>query len=133
MLPGARLKHSATLLAIARRHHGRLEAIAQKLVLLDSSKSRRFWNLCLFGCLLYTATMLPYRLAFIEFNIPETLVSDDWWNALELVIDCLFVFDLVFCFFCTYRDERNKEVIDIRLIVRRYLRMLRELRETQRG
>ena len=56
---------------------------------------------CLFGCLLYTATMLPYRLAFIEFNIPEGLVSDDWWNALELVIDCLFVFDLVFCFFCT--------------------------------
>ena len=42
--------------------------------------------------LLYAAICIPYKVAFIDQNIYG-------WDLLDLIIDCLFLFDVVLNFF----------------------------------
>ena len=47
------------------------------------------WNGVLMSLLIYTATVMPYRMAFIESEF-----GDDWFYT-EIVIDSLFFIDLI--------------------------------------
>ncbi|MEE4248579.1 MAG: hypothetical protein V2I33_24640 [Kangiellaceae bacterium] len=57
-------------------------------VIHPASRFKSLWNIVLVILLLYTATIMPFRMAFIE---------TDWytpWFFIELVIDALFVVDI---------------------------------------
>jgi hypothetical protein len=56
-------------------------------LLHPNSKLKGFWNLILAMLLIYTATVMPWRMAFID-----SVMWDDWFLA-ELVIDGLFFSD----------------------------------------
>lgn len=103
-------------------HDGKLIRFIQSLVMMDDSKTRRAWNIMLFMCLFYTGTIMPFRLAFIEFAMPEPLKQRDGWVILEICIDTFFWMDLLVSFFCTYRGVNGREVVDIRLISCTYFR-----------
>lgn len=56
-------------------------------VLMPQSNFKFFWNLILFFLLSYTATVVPYRTAFID-------ESSTFMFIVELIVDILFVMDL---------------------------------------
>ena len=49
--------------------------------------------------------VLPVRIAFIE---KEPI----GWEIVYIIIDSLFLIDLICCFFTTYTDNDNNEVTD---------------------
>ena len=54
--------------------------------------------------MLYTATYIPYKTAFID-------ESSELVNYIELAIDSLFVIDIIFNFVSAYEDnDKNLEV-----------------------
>jgi len=56
--------------------------------------------------LVYTATVMPFRMAFIE-----PAIWSDWFIA-ELVIDFLFLIDVIVNCFSAYMDEDQKLITD---------------------
>jgi hypothetical protein len=46
-----------------------------------SSKSKSVWNVIIVLLLIYTATVMPYKLAFIDAG------PDSPWFVIELVVD----------------------------------------------
>jgi hypothetical protein len=61
--------------------------------------------------LLYTATIMPWRMAFID-----TVMWDDWFIA-ELVIDGLFFCDFLVNCFSAFYDYEGMLVTDRRKIL----------------
>jgi len=93
-----------------------------RFVVRTANPWRLAWNVLVAFLLVYTATILPYRLCFIEFAIPETIPTTHGWLIVEWVIDGLFWLDLIVAFFFSYTDSADKEVTDWYMIVRRYLK-----------
>ena len=60
-----------------------------KCVIHPHGKFKRIWNIIIIILLLYTATITPYRNAFIE-----TQPFDNWFY-MEIIIDFLFSFDVL--------------------------------------
>jgi hypothetical protein len=54
-----------------------------------SRRPKTVWNIILIMLLIYTATVMPYRIAFIENEM-----FDAWWWV-DLVIDFLFFCDVI--------------------------------------
>jgi hypothetical protein len=52
-------------------------------------KPKIIWNLVLVFLLVYTATVMPYRIAFIESELFDT------WFFIDLTIDALFFADFL--------------------------------------
>lgn len=100
----------------ADRRHGSHWAVS------DDNPLRLAWNMHLSVLLLYTGTIYPAKLAFIDFGIPARDVPR-WYGVLELyLIDASFCFDLFANFFFTYRDAHGRQIYDLRKIAARYLR-----------
>jgi len=103
---------------------------SQKLVFRESSHVRRGWQLIVALLLVYTATVFPYQLAFIDFRMSSdsTMSSTQEtgatgvWEWLSHIVDWLFYVDLVVYFFFSYKVDRGREITDLRLICCRYLR-----------
>jgi len=93
----------------------------ERFIILESNKGRKAWDIIIFLLLCYTATVLPFRLCFIEFRIPTSHPCNKDWISWEYPLDILFVVDLIITFFFSYRDSHGKEVVDPCLIARRYL------------
>lgn len=80
------------------------------------SKFKKTWNIVMVIVLLYTATIMPYRISFIEGT-----VYDAWWY-IENILNVIFFLDFIFtCFTATY-DSRNKLVTHIPTIFCAYLK-----------
>jgi uncharacterized membrane protein (DUF485 family) len=63
-------------------------------------KPKSIWNLVLIFLLLYTATVMPYRIAFIEASFGEP-----WWYV-SITVDILFGIDFfVNCFSAYYNSD----------------------------
>jgi CRP-like cAMP-binding protein len=73
--------------------------------------------------LVYVGTIMPYRLAFIEYRLQIGDVdSDDYvcitpdlvfgWEVWDYVVDGFFWFDLFFNFVLSYPDKYNQEITD---------------------
>lgn len=72
-------------------------------ILLPQSKIVGVWNVILLWLMLYTATYIPYKTAFVDD-------SSDTVNYVELGIDSLFVVDMLFNFISAYEDnDKNIE------------------------
>lgn len=88
----------------------------------DENRFRIMWNVWLVLLLAYTGTVFPYKLAFIDFGIPEREIGR-LYTILELVLlDLGFYIDLLINFFFTYRDSRGRQIFDLRKIGKRYLK-----------
>lgn len=70
-------------------------------VLLPESNLLLFWNLIVLLLMIYTATIMPYRISFVEND-------SDGWKTIENVIDFLFIFDIMVTFNSSfYRSGTN--------------------------
>jgi hypothetical protein len=74
------------------------------------------WNIVLALLLFYTATIMPYRLAFVE------PVMFDEWFYIEILIDVGFFIDVLVNLFTAYYTSDGYLVIDRRSILMTYLR-----------
>ena len=73
-------------------------------VLMPDNKLKMVWNIVVMMLLMYVATYVPYKIAFIE----ETSTFM-WW--FELVIDVLFVIDIPVNFISAY--EINSHLVEV--------------------
>lgn len=87
----------------------------------ESSPLRTFWALLEVCLLIYSGTVLPFRLCFLEFHIPDPLPENEDWLEVEFPIDILFWVDLVLHFFNSYRDEDGNEILSFYYICVNYL------------
>ena len=67
--------------------------------------------------LLYTATMVPYRTAFLDTDDP-TLFIVQW----ELFIDGCYILDFFLTFLMAYEDKDKKIEIRLRMIAINYIK-----------
>jgi hypothetical protein len=74
------------------------------------------WNIILAALLIYTATVMPYRLAFIE------PVMYDGWFYVELMVDIGFFIDVWANLFTAYYTSDGYLVVDRKSIFMTYLR-----------
>ena len=58
------------------------------------------WNLLSVLILLYTATVMPFRIAFVE---EDGIVV--WSIIIDSIIDLLFLLDIVVTFISSYEDK----------------------------
>jgi hypothetical protein len=74
------------------------------------------WSGILALLLIYTALIMPYRMAFIDSTF-----GDDWFYA-ELVIDILFFTDLLVNCNSAYIDNEAMLITDRKMIFCRYVK-----------
>lgn len=86
-------------------------------IILPDSKPRHFWNFIVLLLLLYTATMIPYRTAFIDTDDPSSFIVN--W---EIFIDSLYILDFFLTFLMAFEDKDKKIEIRLRLIAINYLK-----------
>jgi len=82
------------------------------------------WNVVVLLILVYTGTVFPFWLCFIQFAMPPPVESTDESvvETVEFIIDVLFLVDLFANFFFSYKDQHGREVTDTKAIASRYLR-----------
>jgi hypothetical protein len=66
---------------------------------MPKSKFKSFWNALIMIFLVYTGTYVPFKVAFL--NTDNSLIE----NFMELIIDCIFMFDIVVNFISAYEDR----------------------------
>lgn len=103
-----------------------------RFVLREHHPMRICWSTLIILMLVYTGTMFPYRLAYIDFHIdPESKADntttiapsvDSGWDTFDNVVTGVFLADLVANFFFSYKDIFGREVDSLRLIVKHYLK-----------
>jgi hypothetical protein len=84
-------------------------------VLLPKHPFRRFWSSIISILLLYTATVTPYQVCFIE-------EEDENWFSIVLIIDCIFFMDIIINFFSAYTDQEGKLITNRPKIMMNYLK-----------
>ena len=65
--------------------------------------------------MLYSSIITPYKIAFLS-------KQSIGWMVTDIIIDLLFLADLMLNFFMAYFDEEEEIVTDRRKIVKNYLR-----------
>ena len=75
-------------------------------ILMPDSTLLSIWNIVMMLLLLYTATYVPFKTAFVED-------SPEYVNNIEFAIDSLFFVDLVVNFISAY--ENNDKNVEFRL------------------
>jgi CRP-like cAMP-binding protein len=85
-------------------------------VLLPHSTIRQVFGLVMSFLLLWSATVTPYTLSFMDED------TSLFWEVLEGLINILFACDLIISFFSAYYDSDNKLIVDKRRIALNYLR-----------
>ncbi|CAD8125702.1 unnamed protein product [Paramecium sonneborni] len=86
-----------------------------KHLFLPDSQFKKYWQYVLMILLMYTAFITPIRLAFIEeFNMI--------WFTLELIVDILFLLDILITFNTAYFNEEGVLIADRQQIATQYVR-----------
>lgn len=88
-----------------------------KCVIMPDSQFKKVWNPTIIAALFYTATLTPYRVAFMKEEYESRVAL-----IVELMVDIIFIFDLVLTFFFAY--ERKDDTIETskKKIAGKYLR-----------
>eukprot|EP00434_Breviolum_minutum_P013898 symbB.v1.2.012256.t1/scaffold843.1/size158467/7 len=93
---------------LARHASSMQHGCGSSFVLKESNMFRKFWGFIVGLLLLYTGTIFPYKLAFIEFYIGGTeemeKESTRAWAPIEQTVDILFWIDLFLIFIFSYKD-----------------------------
>ena len=84
-------------------------------VLQPNTKWRLVWSCVYFQLMLYTALIMPYRLAFYEE------IKDEWF-ILDNVVNCLFAVDIILTLNTAYYNKEGELVSNRKAIFLNYLR-----------
>lgn len=85
-------------------------------LLHPDSTPKRVWNLLLMLLLLYTATIMPLRIAF------QDQIFWDWWTIFDVTIDGFFFLDMIVNFFSITQNEDGTLVFSHSRIATNYLK-----------
>ena len=77
------------------------------------------WNLIILFLLLYTATLVPGRTVFRD---DETWESHKFLLSFDILVDLLYLMDLILNFFMAFEDRDKKLEIRLKEIASNYLR-----------
>lgn len=86
-------------------------------ILKPDSRFKQIWKYIYAALCLYTACLMPYRLAF------EDCISIDAWTVLEFIVDVLFFIDICIKFFSSYKLPDGNLQISHKAIILKYLRV----------
>lgn len=84
-------------------------------IIMPESEFRIIWNIIMVFCLVYTATLVPFRTAFVDE------VSNSY-TIIETLIDVFFIVDVLFNFMSAYVDQDRKMEIRVKTIAANYIR-----------
>ena len=87
-----------------------------KYLMYPESTFLQNWDPFITLVLIYSCVETPYRIAFSDEN-----AEGDIWNVISIIVDFLFLFDIVFIFNTAYYDEDFKIIEDRKTIARHYL------------
>ncbi|MFO0131525.1 MAG: hypothetical protein ACK52J_03150 [bacterium] len=79
------------------------------------SKLKQFWQYIMIFLMLYVALILPYYLIFVNNVVFE-------WDLIDSVINYLFWFDMILCFFSAYYNDEGELVHDFENVSINYLK-----------
>ena len=65
---------------------------------MPDTRFRMIWNFVVLALLLYTATVTPYRTAFMEVDSGSALAN------IEIFVDAMYGLDLILNFFMAFED-----------------------------
>lgn len=88
-------------------------------LLHPKSKIRILWTPIVVVLLIYTATIMPYAIVFMEYD--ETDWSNEW-VIIQLIVDILFWMDLFINLFSSHFNEEGILEKDFKVIFKAYLR-----------
>lgn len=74
-------------------------------ILFPDDYLRGKWDIILLILLTYAATIIPFRISFIEND-------DEEWVICDYVVDSLFMFDIIVVFFSAYYDREENLIIN---------------------
>ena len=96
---------------------------AYVFVLNPDGKFRTVWNVFMALLICYSGVMVPFEIAF-EGSMIAQMGSSGWytWEICNLVIDCLFIFDIFLSFRTAYAGPEGQAVTDTAAIAINYLR-----------
>ena len=96
-------------------HHKQEEKDLPWFILAPRNKLVQVWSIVIIFLLLYSATVMPYRLTFAEGR-------GGAWMAIEYTVDALFWFDLILNFISAYYDDEGVFVQDPKILARNYIK-----------
>ena len=76
---------------------------------------KAIWNLLLIVALLYTASVMPYQIAFVDEDTPLI-------EGINLGLDIFFWFDIFINFISAYERPNGKHEQRLRMIIKHYLK-----------
>jgi hypothetical protein len=76
----------------------------KRFILYEDGRFRVFWANVLLLLLLYTISITPFRIAFVEQT------DSDFWNFffMDITVDFLFLCDILVTMNSTFRDSHDK-------------------------
>lgn len=86
-------------------------------IILPESQPRLIWNFIVLCLLLYTATFVPYRTAFIDEDDPDSFIVQ-----FEIFIDSMYMLDFCLNFLMAYEDRDKKIEKRLRFIAINYIK-----------
>jgi hypothetical protein len=100
---------------LAEEHNNRSRA-TEKCIIFPDSKFKTAWNLIIIVLLLYTAIVVPFRIAFVE-------KSGQVNKIIDICIDVLFGLDILVNFLSAIEDPNTGKIItDRKTIAKTYLK-----------
>ena len=106
-----------TAAAYNKKNKSKVSSAANIPFILDpTSKRMQQWDVLMMTLLLYTATVTPFEIAFIETD------PDSFLFFLNRLVDICFIGDMVFNFLLAYQTDDGLWVVDHRMIANRYMR-----------
>ena len=81
------------------------------------SSFRTFWNILIIILLIYTATVMPFHMAF-AIEEDEALS----WKVIDWMLDSLFMLDVIITCFSSYYNDEGRLITSHREIFFTYLR-----------
>lgn len=86
-----------------------------RFIIFPDDTLRVFWDIIIMILMLYTITITPYRVAFIE-------TDTEIWIIIDYIIDALFMIDVVLNCFMAYMNNEEVLVVSHCKIFKNYLR-----------
>ena len=86
-----------------------------KFIINPNSLLKTVWNIFILLLILFLAITTPYRIPFED-------VTPQPWVISDIMIDFIFIIDLIFNFFTAFEDDNGELVISKCKIVKNYLK-----------
>ena len=85
-------------------------------IIMPHSRTRTIWNFIVLMLLVYTATLVPYRTAFIELEDETNMILP----AFDIIVDIMYIIDMGLNFFMAYEDRDKKVETRLKYIAINY-------------